>query len=346
MTPRLFLAVPGLLTLTLLVAPGASAQGCAPTRVAGIVLGTEGDVYLRRGTWQVGVGYRRLTSNRLIQGGEDMGPSSVVKSQALFTSLTYGISDRLEVALNVPLAHGSHETAYPDGQRHRNRATGVGDVSLVASYWLFDASALRPGGNIALGLGVELPTGKNDAEGTWWNADGTTIPFPVHQSIELGDGGWGIIVRVQAFQPIFSSTYLYAGGSYMLSPQRTSEVARTPGSTQYWAIPDAWDASLGVSAALWPEQGFSARIGVNFSATPKQDLIGEKDDAGVHRLPATAGYLAPGITLTRGIHTISLGAGARIYKNFKPSIADDLAGKKGGGGLAKYLITSSYSVRF
>ena len=97
---------------------------------------------------------------------------------------------------------------------------------------------------------------------------------------------------------------------------------------------------------LWPEQGFSARVGVIFSGTRKQDLIGEKDDAEVHRLPATAGYLAPGLTLTQGIHTVAFGIGTRIYKNFKPSIADDLAGKKGGGGLAKYLVMASYSVRF
>lgn len=335
-----------LLALGASLAAGAvEGQGCAPVRVAGAILGTDGDVYLRGGTWQLGLAFRRLTSNRLIQGGTDLGPSSVVKSQSLFASVKYGVSDQLEVAVSLPVSYGTHETAYPDGQRHQNQATGIGDLSLVASYWLFNANTLRPGGNVAVGLGVKLPTGKNDVGGTWWNADGSTIPFPVHQSIELGDGGWGVILRTQAFQPILSSVYLYGGGSYTLSPQRTSSVPRLPGSSQYWAIPDVWDASAGVSWTVWPAQGLTVRIGTDFSGTRKQDLLGEEDDATVHRLPATAGYLSPGLTLTQGAHTIALGFSTRIYKNFMPSIADDLAGRKGGGGLAKHMVTASYVVR-
>src|SRR5262245_5199428 len=117
------------------LARSAAAQGCAPVRFAGSVPGTEGDIYLHRHTWQLGVAYRRLTSKRLSQGHEDMGPSSVVKSDAVFTSITYGLSDRLALSLSMPFSHGSHETSYPDGQRHVNRATGLGDISLSASYW-------------------------------------------------------------------------------------------------------------------------------------------------------------------------------------------------------------------
>src|SRR5438105_5140769 len=72
------------------------AQGCAPSRFASPILGSTGDVYLGHGTWQWGVAYRQLTSNQLIVGHHvrnDLAPNgipSVVKSQSVFTSLTYG----------------------------------------------------------------------------------------------------------------------------------------------------------------------------------------------------------------------------------------------------------------
>jgi hypothetical protein len=323
-------------------APG---QGCAPARFSGALPGTEGDIYLRRHTWQVGLAYRQLSSNHLIQGHVDMGPSSVVKSQTLFTSLTYGLSDRAALTLSLPLSHGSHETAYPDGLRHVNTATGLGDVSLSASYWLFNANPLRPGGNLEMGFGVKVPTGKNDVEGTWWNADGSTIPWPVHQSIQLGDGGLGLIVRTQGFQPLFPQTYLYAGGAYTLNPRKTTDVVRTPGSSQHWAVPDTWDASAGLAWAVWPERGLSTRLGVEFEGTRKRDLIGGTDSL-EHRLPATAGYIMPAFTLARGAHTLTMSVGARIYKNFLPSVRDDVTGSKGGGGLAKYVFQGGYVVRF
>ena len=326
------------------VGRGLPAQGCVPVRFASAVPGTEGDIYLGKGTWQVGLAYRRFSSNRLIQGHEDMGPSNEVKSQAVFASLTYGVSNRLSVGLNVPFARGHHIATYPDGLKHENTATGMGDISLTASYWLFDANSLRPGGNLGIGFGIKAPTGSNDVEGTWWNADGSTIAWPVHQSIELGDGGWGVILRAQGFQPLTSNVYLYGGGSYTFNPRKTTDVVRSPGSPQHWAVPDVWNASAGVSVAVLPSQGITARLGVDFDGTRKEDALGGTDSL-EHRLPATTGYLAPAVTFTRGMHTLTLSLGARIYKNFLPSVWDDAQGKKGGGGLAKYVLQTAYVLR-
>ena len=329
--------------IALLPASGAG-QGCAPARIAGAFPGSEGDIYLRRGTWQIGVAVRNLKSSRLIQGHTDVGPSSVVTNTALFPSLTYGASDRVAVSLTVPVAHGTHETLYPDQQRHRNSATGIGDITLSASAWLFGASPLRTGGNLGFGAGLKLPTGSNKVEGRWWTADGTAIPFPVHQSIEPGDGAWGVIARVHGFQPLAASLYVYGAAVYTASLLGVTDVPRTPDSTQFWAAPDTWEASAGVAWAIRPEQGFSARLGFFFSGTTRRDLIGATDPR-EHRLPASAGYLEPALTLTRGAHTWTLGLATRIYKNFLPSVWDETTGKKGGGGLAKFLVQGGYVLR-
>ncbi len=330
--------------------PLAAAQGCMPSRFASPTIGAKGDVYLSRNTWQVGFGYRRATSNQKIIGHTalDVLPNgkkpSVVDVNTVDFSAAYGISDRLSLSFSAPLQRGTHTTNYLDGLRHENTASGLGDVTLVASYWLFNANPLQPGGNIAVGLGVKVPSGRHDVLGTYWRADHTPIPFPVHPSIQLGDGGWGAIVQVQGFQPALSRLYLYGAGSYTLSTRVATEVPDDPGSPVHWAVPDTWDARAGAAVAVWPAQGISATLGLRFNGTTHKDLIGGGDTA--DRLPATAGFLDPGLTLTFGAHTVTVNLPLRIYQNFPPSPADLLAGDVGGGGLSRYLIQAGYSYRF
>ena len=117
-----------------------------------------------------------------------------------------------------------------------------------------------------------------------------------------------------------------------------------PGSSIFWAVPDTWDVRAGAALALWPGQGLSATVGVRFDGTRRKDLIGGGGTA--DRLPATAGFLDPGMTFTRGSHTLSLSFPLRVYKNFPPSLADQVAGDGGGGGLSRSMILTSYSYRF
>jgi hypothetical protein len=267
-----------------------------------------------------------------------------VHSQLLNVSLVYGVTDRLAVTVNAPLARGNLELTYPDGQRHQNTASGLGEMSVSASYWLRAAQAFQPGGNVAIGFGVKAPTGRNDVGGTFWKADGTSISFPVPPAIELGDGGWGFVVSTKGFRPVLERSYVYAGGSYTFNPRTTTDVVRSPGSTLHWAAPDTWDASAGVSTLLSSALGLSLNLGALAYGTPRRDVFGGRDDG--ERLPAISGYVSPGIGITRGAHTITVSVPVRAYMNFRPSFVDDAAGAPGGGGLARRLVLSSYSVRF
>jgi hypothetical protein len=330
------------------------AQGCAPSRFTspslGSLGGTGGDIYLPRGVWQVGFGYRYVNSNELIVGHgarNDLAPGGVgsfVHSQSLNVSVVYGVTDRLSLTFNAPFSRGSVESGYADGVRHTNSSAGLGDVSASASYWLRNAQALQPGGNVAVGFGVKAPTGKNDAQGNFWNANGTSVPFPVVPAIELGDGGWGFVVNTKAFRPVMERTYLYAGGSYTAVPRKTTDVTRTPTSTVRWAAPDSWDANAGVSTIVSPAMGLSVNLGALAYGTPRRDLIGGRDDG--NRLPATVAYISPGIGITHGAHTITFSMPIRAYMDFRPSYVDEATGKPGGGGLARRLILASYAVRY
>lgn len=336
--------------LAMIDARAALAQGCVPSRFTSPALGAQGDIYLARGTWQMAFTYRGFNSNQFIVGHRvrnDLAPNgrpAIVKSQSLNTSLSYGLTNRLSFTLNAPLAMSSHDALYADGLGHENTAAGLGEMSVSMSYWLRSADALQPGGNVAVGVGVKAPTGRHDVRGKSWRADGSSIAFPVAQAIQLGDGGWGFIFNTKGFRPVGERTYVYGGGSYTINPRRTTDVLRTPGTSVFWSSPDTWDASGGANVLLSPRLGFSVSLGALFYGTPRQDLIGGRDQGA--RLPATAGYLSPGIGLIRGAHAMTFSVPIRVYMDFQTSYLDDAAGRPGGGGLSRRLILSSYSVRF
>jgi len=347
-------ALVGLLGIVAFDGRAALAQGCVPSRFTSPALGSlggsGGDIYLSGGTWQVGLAYRDVNSNQLIVGHRvrnDLAPGGIpsfVHSQSLNVSLVYGVTDRLSVTLNAPVSRGSLELTYADLNRHENTSSGLGEISISTSYWLRPAQALQPGGNVAIGFGVKAPTGSNDVGGTFWKADGTSVPFPVPPAIELGDGGWGFVVSTKGFRPVMERSYLYGGGSYTFNPRKTTDVVKSPGSTLHWAAPDTWEGSAGVSTLVSSALGLSVNLGALAYGTPRRDVFGGREDG--ERLPAIVGYVSPGIGITRGVHTITFSVPVRAYMNFRQSYFDQSAGLPGGGGLARHLILSSYTVRF
>jgi hypothetical protein len=339
------------LSLGALIAPRpASAQGCMPIRFISPVVGGQGDVYLRRHTLQASVGYRRLSSDQFVVGKavrNDLGPggqASIVNTNSVTASVAYAVSNRLSFSLNIPFSQGSASRIYADSKSHETSARGLGDLNLIATYWLRNGG-LEPRGNLAFGVGIKAPTGSNHAEDNFWNKNGTIVRFPVDQSIQPGDGGWGVILQVQGFQPVFHRSYVYAAGSYTSNPGKVTDVVRSPGSTQVWGVPDTYNARVGVAMTIGGGQGVSVSLGGRLDGTTKRDLIGGGAHVGFRR-PAIVGYVDPGLSVTRGSRSFTLNVPVRAYKNFRPSYVDFATGKLGGGGLATHLILASFSQRF
>src|SRR5437016_347260 len=82
--------------------------------------------------------------------------------------------------------------------------------------------------NIALGIGVKAPAGTHTATDAYFLKGGTSIQYPVDQSIEPGDGGWGIVLQLQAYRRAFHNAIAYVTGSYLVNPRRLSDVAKDP----------------------------------------------------------------------------------------------------------------------
>jgi hypothetical protein len=305
-------------------------------------LGGQGGVYLAAREWRAGLAYRSLSADRWYVG-KDLREDEAPFGHPLFlniysadVTIGYGITDRLGASLTIPSSYGTHSRYYADGVRHKVSAGGLGDVSLSGNYWLFDSRA-HVEGNIQVSLGVKTPSGKNDVNDDFFLANGSVVQRPVDQAIQLGDGGWGVLLQIQAFQKLFANAYGYATGSYLVSPRNTTDVASPiPGVTL--SVPDVYSARTGLvySPSFAPK--LSVSLGGRLDGIPLRDLTGGSDG---FRRPAIIGYVDPGVVLSLGRTTISASVPFSVYRDFRASLIDrqlHLPGTVSGGDLATYLV--------
>jgi hypothetical protein len=321
-----------------------------PSRFATPLSGAQGDVYLPQGAWQIGTGFRSYDANQRVVGRQvfdflpDGRRANHVGATTVDINAEYALTDRLALILDIPYVRANSDAWYPDALRHAVTTSGLGDVTLVAREWIRPAGLLRPGGNLSIGLGVKAPTGQYKYPTNYWLADGSMIRFPANISTEPGDGGWGIIVQSEAFQPVKNLWYLYGAATYILSTKGTNGVPFAPGSPILRGVPDTWDGRAGFAYALWPDRGLSTSLGLRFDGTPVSDVFGGKDN--YQRLPAVGGFAEPGLSLNIGRNNLQMTVPLRIYQDYRRSAVDVATGATGGGGMTKYQLVTSYSVRF
>jgi hypothetical protein len=323
-----------------------------PIRFTAPSLGGHRQVFLRAGEWEVGAAYRRLTADDwfvLDQIRPDLQPNGGVNRFNINTidlSAAYGISDRVHLRLTVPLSTGTNSRIHGDLVRHETSATGLGDVNLVGTYWLLDP-VTHAGGNAAVGLGVKAPTGSNEVLGDFGLGSGEVIQHPVHPGLQVGDGGWGILLHTQAYQRLYRRLSGYVFGAYQLSPREKSDILfspTAPGSAL--SVHDVYHGRAGLGYAALPSQGISLSLGVRVDGVPVRDFIG--GDLGF-RTPGYITYLDPGLAVARGPGVFTLSIPVRLHGEFKPSVNDEngVPGPPGDrGDLASYLIFLGYAYRF
>ncbi len=317
-----------------------------PVRFTTPSLGGQGELQvadLAAHQWRIALGYRHLHADQLFVGTQLL-PSSqplIINLHSVDVTTSYAVTDRFSLSLTVPFVDGMQSRMYADSARHAVTALGLGDVSLIGSTWLLDPH--NHSGNIALGLGVKAPTGTHTATDAYFLKGGTSIQYPVDQSIEPGDGGWGIILQLQAYRRAFHNAIAYLTGSYLVNPRKLTDVAKDPGGTVYWSVPDVYSLRLGLAYAVWPQQGVSASLGGRIDGQPVRDLIGGGDPG--FRRPGYAISLDPSLSLTTGPSQLTLSAPIRLSANREASVLDLQTGKHGGGDFASTLIFVSYSRR-
>lgn len=315
-----------------------------PMRFTTPSLGGRGQQFLEAHHWEFAVAYRRLDADKWFIGTKAvtfdtlplLGQPMFVEVNSIDVTVTYGVTRRLSLALNIPFSSGSHSRFYGDTARHTVSGSGLGDINLLGNFWLWNPLD-HENGNLALGLGVKAPTGRHNVMGGFWTSTGTGRA-PVDQSVQPGDGGWGIMLQAQGFRQIANRTYGYLGGNYLVSPREKTEV---PFRSTFVAVPDVYSARLGIAYGLWPEQGLSVSLGGRIDGTPAGDIIGGRDNA--YRRPGSITYLEPGLAITRGAGTLRLNIPVRVYQHLGP---DRSSARLAGGDLADRLIFVSYTARF
>ena len=323
------------------------------------VLGAASRLVPERGEWQVSLSYRGLDSDTHYSGSEhqrvrEREQTYVINTQqALDVGVSYAASDRLSVSLGIPIVKSSWAVPTPirpvPGPRAKQEASGLGDVSLTGRYWAFAPESRH---NVSLGLGIKAPTGKHDVTQVYPNIDGTnSAEKAVDQSVQLGDGGWGILFDVQAFRQLSKAT-LFASGTYLVNPRDTNGtpsilVGLGLGNNPVFAeegvlvnsVPDQYLVRMGAVMPLG-ETGIGASLAYRVEGLPRYDLIG---DSHGWRRPGYEMFVEPGLTFSKGRSSWSLHAPIGFYRNREPN---PYSGREGDATFPDFILLSAYSYRF
>ncbi|HWM92008.1 MAG TPA: transporter [Thermoanaerobaculia bacterium] len=321
------------------------------------VFGAASRLVPAKGEWHLSLSYRDLDSNTHYSGTEhqrirERQRTFVINTQqALDIGLSYTATERLSFSLGVPLVKASWAVPTPiapvPGPREKQEASGLGDISLTGRYWVFAPESRH---NISLGLGVKAPTGEYDVTQEYANIDGTNRAVKaVDQSVQLGDGGWGILFDLQAFKQ-YSKATLFASGTYLSNPRDTNG---TPSILVGLGVANQAFAQEGILVNSVPDQflvrmgavvpigktGLGASLAYRIEGLPRYDLIG---DSHGWRRPGHEMFIEPGIAYSNGRSTWSLNVPIGFYRNREPN---PYSGREGDATFPDYILLTGVSWR-
>ena len=161
----------------------------------------------------------------------------------------------------------------------------MGDLQVVALKWLLKPS-IKQNGNIQVGLGIKFPTGDYKKQGYFYRNDTTRVLSLLNPSIQLGDGGTGIVAELNTFYFFGPQKKigLYGNFYYLINPTDINGTQYTQGKPQTplllrlggydISVVDVFSLRAGANLNL-KHWAFSA--GVRDEGAPVRDLIGSSD---------------------------------------------------------------------
>lgn len=362
--------------VSMVFSQNAFAQGCVAIRpMSGCAGISAGSAALSKGQWQVGANYRYFKSFRHYRGDSEQverleqNTEVINHAHSLDLGVSYGLTNRLSVAVNLPFIsydrsslyehYGNSASANPEHKRFNTSAKGIGDLRISGSYWLLNPETHLKS-NLAVGIGIKLPTGNANVQDEFHkrkSSDGTDsiVVKAVDQSIQLGDGGVGISLELQAFTSVFENGTLYFNGFYMSNPQEVNKTVNRPITatttdiqkiTAFHSVADQYVARLGLNYTVLPSHGFAVNLGVRAEGIPAKDLIGGSNG---FRRPGYIVSAEPGLSYQHGRASFSLNVPYALYRNRVKSVSDlaDPTGQAhGDAAFADYSINVGAAWRF
>jgi hypothetical protein len=334
-------------------------QGCLLTRNMSPVLGAQLSPYLQKGEWQVGAAYRQFKADTQYQRASLSEPVSSLRTNVISKmrfaefSGTYALSQQWNVSVSVPLIVASSNRALPSSAagspRFVQSSAGFGDVVVSARHWFMDCAS-NPDRNFSIGFGVKTPSGSSNAQDLFPNAQGADIrQRVVDQSIQLGDGGWGMLLSTEGFKS-FGKATLFGSAVYLFAP-RTQNDTPSPRSMlvpagpsavdpkeRYNTVSDSYLVRGGVGVPFPRLAGTALLLAGRIEGVPVNDILGATNG---FRRPGYFLTVEPGINFSNGRTTLALSAPIRAHQNVKDSL-----GFRRDSTFADYMILMSVTYRF
>lgn len=303
--------------------------------------------YLAPHQWELTIGFRHQYSFRHFVGPIEQvyraQQQSEVRNKINLPdfNLTYQATPRWSVSGDVPLLLA---TRRGESSTIEYAAQGIGDTIVTAQSWVWSPTKVHRG-NLSIGFGIEMPTGRDDVQNTVLKGT-TRETVPVDFSIQPGSGGWGMVGELQAFHLAGKKGVVYADGSYIATPQDTNQVNSEhltiygPGNL-YNSISDEYLAEAGYAYPLKWIRGLVMTFGPRDEGVPVRDIFGKSDG---FRRPGFAISLEPGLIYSRGKNMYSISVGKAIYRTRERSVPDIANNFHGGdAAFADYVWLASIS---
>lgn len=317
--------------------------------------------YSQAGETQISFSTRNLRStdhyNRDVEQlqRQTLGSYVVNLQHAFDLNVSHVFTERFSMSVGVPFVSASWGIPSPTNGGEAARATqhgrGFGDISVSGRTWVLPTDRFRSG-NVAVGIGVKFPTGDSHRTDVFPNISGTdTKEKPVDQSVQPGDGGWGILFDMQGFKRI-PHGQLFGSASYLANPRDRNETTSIgynisaaavppidPNGTSLNSVPDQYLVRLGAAFPIG-QKGFVASMAWHVEGLPRYDLFGESHG---FRRPGVEMFIEPGIAYAKGSHVYNFSVPIAYYRNRFPN---PITGNAGDATFPNYIFLASYSYRF
>jgi len=325
------------------------------------VLGVQ-DNYTGPDKWLVSTSWRYQRSSTHFVGPDHQINRDREESQVINTinlaevGIRYNATPIWSWTLGIPYLMAERSSPIRDANRvvidrYTVAAHAVGDITFTVRRLLWKPLT-HPDGNVSFGLGVKLPTGQDNVVDTARRRNPVTGQIDssietIDQSVQPGDGGLGAILDIQAFQRVRHSGFaLYGGYTYLLNPRNTNGVRtyRSAVGEEVMSVADQYLGRAGFSYGTPGWKGFGVSLGGRLEGVPVKDLIGESKG---FRRPGYAVSIEPGVSFSRGPHTVSLAVPVALYRNRTRSVPDRLTpGRHGDAAFADYFFFLGYWRKF
>jgi hypothetical protein len=352
-------AVMGLL-LMIMAVEKTQAQGCVAIRSVGGFCSAGGEGHVDTASkWQLSINNRYFKSFRHYVGSEEQKQRLAQQTEVINHQYTMDLAlyrmlnARWSVMLDLPILANTRSSLFNGLHRYQTHSFGVGDIRLAVYSWILDPVKM-PKGNVQVGLGLKLPTGSYNYMDYFPVTDSTKKLGPVDQSIQLGDGGTGVTLEVNAFYNITSNVSFYGNFYYLSNPREVNGTPRginisatnIANGSDVMSVPDQLMARAGFNLLV---HRFIFSAGARYECLPVHDLVGGSNG---WRRPGYILNAEPGVTYNLSKVSLYAFVPVALVRNRTQSVPDKISTKltgkdaHGDAAFADYAVNIGANLRF